>query len=82
VPGSLDGFSEAQLRTALDQLAGWRQQGDEAAMCELLLQHRPDQDHPVWEQAERARAEHENSKRPSSRRGRKSKEEGSDGSAG
>lgn len=81
VPGSLDGFDDAQLRNALDQLSGWRQEGDEAAMCDLLLQHRPDNDHPVWAQAEQARAEHENSKRPSARQGRRAtkKEEGTDG---
>jgi len=82
VPGSLDGFSDEQLRAALDQLSGWREQGDESAMCELLLQHRPDTDHPVWEQAERARAEHEDAKRPSRRRKVTEEKEGTDGSGG
>jgi len=80
IPGSLDDISDEQLTHAMRLLGQWRADGDEAQMCSLLLEHRPDPDHPVWDRVTAARREHERTKAPSSRRGRKSTtKEGTDG---
>jgi recombination protein RecT len=81
LPGSLDDISAEQLTHAMRLLNQWRADGDEAQMCSLLLEHRPDPDHPVWDRVTAARREHEKTKAPSARRSRKSttEKEGTDG---